>query len=53
MSCNGENEIGTVVIESAIEVHRRLGNRLLESVYETALAIELADRCVNGLLEDK
>ena len=39
-----ENEIGTVVVESAIEVHRCLGNGLLESVYESALSIELVDR---------
>jgi GxxExxY protein len=39
-----ENEVGTVVVQSAIEVHRRLGNGLLESVYEAALGIELAER---------
>lgn len=39
-----ENEVGTVVVESAIAVHRELGNGLLESVYEAALAIELKER---------
>ena len=37
-----ENEISTVVVEAAIEVHRTLeGPGLLESVYEEALAYEL------------
>ncbi|MBI1336876.1 MAG: GxxExxY protein [Phycisphaera sp.] len=34
------------VIGAAIEVHRHLGPGLLESVYESALAIELQDRNV-------
>ena len=39
-----ENEIGTIVVESAIVVHRELGPRLLETVYEITLAHELQDR---------
>jgi len=39
-----ENEIGTHVVEAAIEVHRELGPGLLESVYEAALLIELEAR---------
>lgn len=39
-----ENEIGTIVVESAISVHRELGPGLLESVYEIVLAKELQDR---------
>lgn len=39
-----ENDIGTRVLAAAIEVHRELGPGLLESVYETVLARELADR---------
>ena len=39
-----ENEIGTVVIESAIAVHRELGPGLLESVYEAVLSQELESR---------
>ena len=39
-----ENEIGTRVIESAMDVHRTLGPGLLESVYEGALAWELERR---------
>ncbi len=39
-----ENRVGTKVVEAAIEVHRVLGNGLLESVYEGALALELASR---------
>jgi GxxExxY protein len=45
-----ENEIGTLVIESAIEVHRELGPGLLESVYEVVLARELQGR---GLKVDR
>ena len=36
-----ENEIGKVILNSGIEVHRELGPGLLESVYETVLAYEL------------
>ena len=39
-----ENEIGTVVVNSAIAVHRALGPGLLESVCEAALAYELEQR---------
>ena len=39
-----ENEIGTIVIDAAIAVHRELGPGLLESVYEIILARELEDR---------
>lgn len=39
-----ENEIGTLVIEAAIAVHRELGPGLLETVYEAVLARKLADR---------
>jgi GxxExxY protein len=45
-----ENEIGTMVVESAIEIHRELGPGLLESVYEAILADELARR---GLKVDR
>lgn len=37
-----ENEIGTLCVTSAIELHRELGPGLLETVYETVLAHELA-----------
>ena len=36
-----ENEIGTTLVGTAIEVHRELGPGLLESVYEVILAHEL------------
>ncbi len=36
-----ENEIGTIVVDSAIKIHRALGPGLLESVYEVILAYEL------------
>jgi len=39
-----ENEIGTIVVELAIEIHKHLGPGLLESVYEIVLAHELTER---------
>jgi GxxExxY protein len=36
-----ENDIGTLVVDCAVKLHRRLGPGLLESVYETLLAHEL------------
>lgn len=45
-----ENEIGTIIIESAIQVHRTLGPGLLESVYEVVLDYELRQR---GLQVDR
>ncbi len=39
-----ENEIGTIVVESAIAIHRELGPGLLESVYEVVLEYELSRR---------
>lgn len=39
-----ENEIGTIIVEEAIHVHRVLGPGLLESVYEMALAHVLRKR---------
>jgi GxxExxY protein len=37
------NEIGDRVLGCAIEVHKALGPGLLESVYESCLALELAE----------
>jgi GxxExxY protein len=39
-----ENEIGTIVVDASISVHRELGPGLLESVYEIVLAYELQGR---------
>ena len=38
-----ENEIGTRLLEAAINVHRELGPGLLETVYEVILVRELSD----------
>lgn len=38
-----ENDIGTLVIETAITIHRELGPGLLETVYEVILARELTN----------
>lgn len=39
-----ENEIATIIVDAAYKIHTRLGPGLLESVYETTLAYELAKR---------
>ena len=39
-----ENEIAKLVVDSALKVHKALGPRLLESVYEVVLAHELRGR---------
>lgn len=39
-----ENEVGTVILTTAIEVHRELGPGLLEIVYNAVLAQELSTR---------
>lgn len=46
-----ENEIGTIVIQTAIAVHRELGPGLLESVYRIILARELQDRGLKADIE--
>jgi GxxExxY protein len=42
-----ENEIGTLILDAAFEVHRALGPGLLESSYEHCLAYELANMGLN------
>ncbi len=43
-----ENEISSIIVDSAIEVHKTLGGPgLIESVYEEALAWELVSRGLN------
>jgi len=39
-----ENEIGTIIVDAAVAVHREFGPGLLESVYEAILAFELGQR---------
>lgn len=39
-----ENDLGTIIVGTAIEIHRELGPGLLESVYEVVLAQELTLR---------
>ena len=39
-----ENEIGTIIVETVICIHRQLGPGLLESVYEAVLDHELRKR---------
>jgi GxxExxY protein len=45
-----ENDIGTIVVSSAIAVHKELGPGLLETVYEIALAYELQNQ---GLIVER
>ncbi|OQX90545.1 MAG: GxxExxY protein [candidate division Zixibacteria bacterium 4484_95] len=42
-----ENEIGKIVVDSAIRVHKALGPGLLESAYEACLAYELKKRALD------
>ena len=39
-----ENQLGRIVVDAAIAVHRGLGPGLLETVYEVVLAKELRER---------
>jgi GxxExxY protein len=39
-----ENEVGKVLVDTAVQMHRELGPGLLESVYEVVLAHELRER---------
>lgn len=39
-----ENEIGTIIVDCAVQLHQSLGPGLLESVYEVTLARKLAKR---------
>ncbi|HHT9151863.1 MAG TPA: GxxExxY protein [Candidatus Wujingus californicus] len=45
-----ENEIGKIIVDTAVAVHMELGPGLLESVYEVILAYELKKR---GLSVDR
>lgn len=42
-----ENEIGTICVETAVNLHRDLGPGLLGSIYEIILAEELKKRGLN------
>ena len=44
-----ENQIATIVVDSALKIHRALGPGLLESVYEITLAYELNQRGLQAL----
>lgn len=39
-----ENEIGVLIVDTAVFIHKNLGSGLLESVYETVLAKLLAKK---------
>ena len=39
-----ENEIATIIVDAAFKIQKRLGPGLLESLYETTLAYEIAKR---------
>jgi len=54
-----ENELGTIIVDAAIAVHRELGPGLLETVYELGTLLNFGEalmkdgitRAVNGLEE--
>ena len=39
-----ENEIGTIVVDTAVYLHKKLGSGLFESVYEVVLAKQLVKK---------
>ena len=39
-----ENDIGTIIVDCAVELHRNLGPGLLETVYEVTLVRALERR---------
>ena len=39
-----ENEIGSIIVDTAVQLHKKLGSGLLESVYEVILMKKLAER---------
>jgi GxxExxY protein len=41
---NAEEEIGRLVVDAAVQIHREVGPGLLETVYEVVLAHELQRR---------
>jgi len=43
-----ENEIGKVVVDAAVQVHRELGPGLLETVYEVILELKSVERVNNA-----
>ncbi len=46
-----ENEIGTIIVDSAFEIHTGIGTGLLESAYQKCLAHELEKSGLNVLEE--
>ena len=46
-----ENEIGTLILDAAFEVHKTLGPGLLESSYEHCLAYELLNKGLRTALQ--
>jgi GxxExxY protein len=42
-----ENEIGSIVVDTAVYLHKKLGSGLLESVYETVLMKLLVKKGLN------
>jgi GxxExxY protein len=42
-----ENEIGSIVVDTAVYIHKKLGSGLLESVYETVLMKLLVKKGLN------
>jgi GxxExxY protein len=46
-----ENEIGTIILDAAFEVHKTLGPGLLESSYEHCLAYELLTKGLRVFLQ--
>ncbi len=39
-----ENEIAKIIVDAALQIHKRIGPGLLETVYEVVLAYDLKKR---------
>ena len=46
-----ENEIGDIIIETALYIHRKLGPGLFENVYEVILMKDGIVRTINGIID--
>ena len=46
-----ENQLATIIVDSALRVHKVLGPGLIESVYRAALAYELSKRGLRVVVE--
>ncbi len=51
MEARHENQVGTIILDCAFQVHRELGPGLLESAYLACLSYELMQKQLNYLIQ--